>query len=330
MPPVGSSFFAHVYHPSYSLDMEECKENGERFVRHLGAMEGSMHRLRSVFGKVRESRAEDAFGHRLFGYSILGLINSISIDNPHSVESLPYEEDEVILKGSGSNAEGLVNNQRAWCWRDNCEGCLGLTAAMQKMAESLQYIASIEDTSANQRQLAIHEHLKDCSHPLPLYEPIIDVHRGAQSHYEGLHQLEDETSREEMTSRCETVLNISAAEMDVYHEQKVEDFRNLAKDYLDGEIELHEKVLQRLRNARGNFEANALRSLAMSPRQPSIFERDLGKLKAMGLSAPLAQPCPHVFDSAPMRPVSSALQEGVGLVFGKANTQRSSILSRFW
>jgi sorting nexin-9/18/33 len=50
-------------------------------------------------------------------------------------------------------------------------------------------------------------------------------------------------SDDEVASRCETVLNVAAAEMDVYHTQKLEDFRKLAEDYLDEEIAVHEKVL---------------------------------------------------------------------------------------
>lgn len=45
-----------------------------------------------------------------------------------------------------------------------------------------------------------------------------------------------------MASRCETVLNTTMAEMDVYHEQKIEDIKMLVGDYLDGEIALYEQV----------------------------------------------------------------------------------------
>jgi len=36
------------------------------------------------------------------------------------------------------------------------------------------------------------------------------------------------------------------AEMDIYHTQKVEDFATLAKEHLDGEIELYEQVSLRI------------------------------------------------------------------------------------
>jgi sorting nexin-9/18/33 len=46
-----------------------------------------------------------------------------------------------------------------------------------------------------------------------------------------------------MASRCETVLNITMAEMETYHTQKGEDFRTLSTEHLDGEITFYEQVL---------------------------------------------------------------------------------------
>src|SRR5258707_4143934 len=49
-------------------------------------------------------------------------------------------------------------------------------------------------------------------------------------------------NEEEVASRCETVLNTTMAAIETYHTQKVEDFASLAKEHLDGEIELYEQV----------------------------------------------------------------------------------------
>ena len=45
-----------------------------------------------------------------------------------------------------------------------------------------------------------------------------------------------------MVARCETVLNTTMAEMDVYHTQKSEDLKAITVDHLDGEIALYEQV----------------------------------------------------------------------------------------
>lgn len=60
-----------------------------------------------------------------------------------------------------------------------------------------------------------------------------------------------------------------------------------------------------------------------------MYERELPNPR---LSAPpLSQPCPHVFDSAPMRPVSAAIG-GMSLLLGgsTAGVSRSSVLGKLW
>ncbi|KAJ3921657.1 hypothetical protein F5877DRAFT_75980 [Lentinula edodes] len=67
-----------------------------------------------------------------------------------------------------------------------------------------------------------------------------------------------------------------------------------------------------------------------SPRQPSIYERELDAPRL--IPAPLPQPCPHVFDSTPMRPVSVAIGGAVGgLLGGTRGEGRGSVFGGlFW
>lgn len=125
------------------------------------------------------------------------------------------------------------------------------------------------------------------------------------------------------------------AEMDTYHTQKVQDFRSLAVDHLDGEIQFYEQILGKLRAARSNFDEPQYDELGTSPRQSSMYERDLdssrnrqSKVESLYANKPLPQPCPHVYDSAPMRPVSVAIQEGVNLFLGQGG--RGSVFSKLW
>jgi sorting nexin-9/18/33 len=87
------------------------------------------------------------------------------------------------------------------------------------------------------------------------------------------------------------------------------------------------KVLNRLKHARRAFDAPILGG---SPRKPSIYEREweIPCLQA----PPLPQPCPHVFDSAPMRSVSVAIHEGVGILLGGTSPSagRGSVFGKFW
>ena len=76
------------------------------------------------------------------------------------------------------------------------------------------------------------------------------------------------------------------------------------------------QVLSRLRTARRLFDTpDAEIDLTMpGPRQASMYELELAEPKLS--TAPLPLPPPHVFDSAPMRPVSSAIHDGVSMLFG--------------
>jgi sorting nexin-9/18/33 len=116
--------------------------------------------------------------------------------------------------------------------------------------------------------------------------------------------------------------------MDTYHTQKQEDFRKLTTEHIDGEIQAYEQILTRLYLARRTFDSPAFDELSTSPRKSSIYERDLANPQAKLNPKPLTQPCPHVFDSTPMRPVSVALQEGVNLLL--SSTGRGSVFSKFW
>lgn len=95
-----------------------------------------MQRLRNIFGKLREGRAgraisvgadymltgiENAAGLRVLAYSVLGLITSQSMNESDTSNYDPYlEQGETI--SSSSKDPYRVNNQNAWCWRDNCPG----------------------------------------------------------------------------------------------------------------------------------------------------------------------------------------------------------------
>ena len=47
---------------------------------------------------------------------------------------------------------------------------------------------------------------------------------------------------ETIRSRCDTVFNVTLAEVDRIHEERVQDFQENTKQYLDGQIEVYEKV----------------------------------------------------------------------------------------
>lgn len=174
------------------------------------------------------------------------------------------------------------------------------------------------------------------------FKGVIETHRSTYSRYAevtgnkvrnlrlgSLLKLTHHQPNNDVASRCETVLNATMSELDTYHTQKVEDFTTLTKDHLDGEIALYEQMLTRLKAARRVLDPPYLDELGRSARRPSRFEKDLDR--SVNDIEQLPQPCPHVYDSAPMRPVSMAIQGGMGLLLGSSGSGgRTSVLGRLW
>ncbi|KAI0761285.1 PX-domain-containing protein [Trametes elegans] len=321
LPPKGPSFYANVYHPAFNVDADEASEAIDRFVNHTRAVGKGVQSLRNIFGKVREARVEMSKAERLLSYSLQSLITAKPLASAPTTGISEEDEEE------DHTSHGHLNEDGAWCWRESCESCLKLTKAVQKTSETLQIVADLYDDHARRTQLATHEAFKNVAHPSTLYAPVIDTHRSTLSRYHD--SIRDGCEDEEMAARCETVLNVTMAEMDTYHTQKVQDFQELTKEHLDGEIAFYEQILTRLRTARKAFDSPQYDELARSPRQPSIYERELEHPRLN--PPPLSQPCPHVFDSAPMRPVSVAIQGGVGMLLGGVSTPaRGSVFGKFW
>ncbi|KAJ6588777.1 PX-domain-containing protein [Mycena capillaripes] len=317
MPAAGPSFYARVFHPDFNVDAEDAAEAVDRFDTHTRAIGKGVQGLRNIFGRVRDARVEMSKAERLLSYSLLSLITSKPLASA-PVTGASEEEEDYNAKG-----KGLLNEDGAWCWREGCTDCLKLTKAMQKTSEALQSVADLYDDHARRTQLATHEALKSVAHPSSLYQGVVTTHRSTLSRYS---QSPDKHTDSEMAARCETVLNTTMAEMETYHTQKNEDFSALAKEHLDGEIAFYEQVLSRLRGARRGFDVPQFTQLGAEARQASIYERELEHPRLT--APPLLQPAPHVFDAAPMRPVSVAIQEGVGMLLGPSG--RGSVFGKFW
>ncbi|KZT70045.1 hypothetical protein DAEQUDRAFT_690082 [Daedalea quercina L-15889] len=331
LPPKGPSFYAQVYHPAFNVDADDATDAIDRFLNHTKAVGKGVQGLRNIFGTVREARVEMSKAERLLSYSLLSLITAKPLASSSSTNTTSPHingEDDDEDEDGARQRRGHVNADGAWCWRENCEDCLRLTKTVQRTAETMMSVADLFDDHARRKQLATHEALKSVAHPATIYAPVIDTHQSTLSRYQ--EAIRDGQEDEEMAARCETVLNTTMAEMDTYHTQKVEDFQAIAKEHLDGEIALYEQILTRLRNARATFDDPTYALLTCGPNPPSMYERELENPRLN--PAPLTQPCPHVFDSAPIRPVSVAIQEGMGLLLGGGGgtAGRSSVFGRLW
>ncbi|KAJ3559820.1 hypothetical protein NP233_g11170 [Leucocoprinus birnbaumii] len=287
LPAVGPGFYSKVYHPAFNLDVDDAKEAGEGFSMHIKSVKRSVQGLRGVFGRAREARVEMAKLERGLGYAILGMITAPRSEDHGEANGFTSDDEDAMgaSKGKGKDSErtrGVVNSSGAWCWREDCKECLHLTRGLQKLSDTLQSVADLYDDHARRTQLATHESLKTMAHPDTIYAPILDTHNATLSRYQtALSDSFNDPTKAELASRCETVLNTTMSEMDIYHTQKVEDFHKFGVEHLDGEIQLYEQILTRLRAARSTLTSppplnlSALDSTNSNTITPSIYTRDL-------------------------------------------------------
>ncbi|KAG8711808.1 hypothetical protein FRC09_020397 [Ceratobasidium sp. 395] len=322
--PAGPVFYAHVFHPEFNLDADDCLEVVDRFERHVRQVDARIDGLRAVMGQFREARNSMSNAQRTLSLAFLSLIT----------ENRQIQGDEQV-----EPAHGYLNDDSAWCWHDGCEDCLQMTKALQKMSDCMQLVADLHEDSARRSMLGVHELIKDASHPSVMYAPVIDTHRAALFRYKENDDAPASSSPKvdapEVAARCETVLNTTMAEFDTYHEQRGEDMTQIAVEYLDSEIAFYAQVLQKLRTARLTFTPDGAKDLPPGPRQRSMYEKNLSG--SAQPATPLPQLTSHVYDPAPIRPVSTAVRESVGmLIDGLANSTvrdgesgRSTML-KFW
>ncbi|KAF8331298.1 uncharacterized protein EI90DRAFT_3057450, partial [Cantharellus anzutake] len=318
-PAAGPSFFSRVFYPNFNVDAEDAERLVNRFEKHTKLAAKGIDNIRTTFSRLRERGLETSMSLRAFSYSLLELITS-TLPGTRDVQTEMDELEAAKLTGA---SEGLMTADGAWCWKDDCDECLDTTKGLQKLVDTLQIVADLHEDHARRTQLATLELLKTMAHPVELYAPTVDIHRSALAKY--LEVSDEQHSKPiihntdpVVASRCEAVLNATMAELETYHQHKNEDFRQLSKDYLDGEIEFMEQVLTRFRTARRAFDAPPdPKVLFPGPRRPSIHEKDLSLPPSKRREVkPLTQPTPHMFDSSggALKPVAKVLQE-VGLLF---------------
>ncbi|CAG8548987.1 31463_t:CDS:10, partial [Racocetra persica] len=246
---VGHAFFQHVYHPEFNVDDGEI-DTIERFEAHARAMEKLMPWINEASQAHKYSLDEMQHQYRRVSYALLRLITG----------------------HDACESNDSINDDGAWCWRDGCKACLSLTKALQSTVESMQTIADMYKSHINDTCIPWIENLNEYNYPARSYELLIDTHMGTHKKFKEISEeniskdQEYDVDAETIRSRCDTVFNVTLAEVDRIHDERVQDFQENTKQYLDGQIELYEKV------SRANFDEPHYSSLSRTPRSPSQYE----------------------------------------------------------
>ena len=275
-----STFFAQTWHPEFNVDAAEAALAADSLEKFEAAAEKAINGSFRVAGNAngslgvlpawkefREGAISTSQTHKELSYALLRLIKGLDGAEISSSTHAPGKIPPLGQMGKRS-ANGTNNEHGAWCWREDCAQCVGLTKALQGTAECLQEIAEIHEGYARQESLRLHERLKDvsrthanaqvsatcwnlsASHKADPTQNLLGLHRATLTR---LRELTGEgediaiaapTSKlaDRSSARCETVLNVTSSELNRIHAERVEDWASLGKSVLDVEIEKHERV----------------------------------------------------------------------------------------
>ncbi|PWN47511.1 hypothetical protein IE53DRAFT_303920, partial [Violaceomyces palustris] len=352
----GGSFFSRTWHPEFNFDPVEATLEGEAMDAHLRAYEKTMNGvggnnngkggIMNSWRGLREGVAAASEVYRDLSFSLLRLITGVGVNesggggggganrhqggNAGSTGSHHLHGPPMGDYGKRS-LSGATNESGAWCWREGCQECSALTKALQGTAESLQVVADLYDDHAREGLLRQHERLKAISRPHAQFSSLIETHRATLERYREATGEPDplgttEEDEEGLAARCETVINVTLSEMDRIHDERVEDWLAAGRNFLDGEIEFYEDVLETLRSARRKFSAehdHHQERETTSHAPPILASRYQHELHRSKVSQPLRMPSNPVVPSSglmihpsnAMRPVSLAAEvvsEGLG------------------
>ncbi|GAA5980703.1 hypothetical protein JCM5350_006358 [Sporobolomyces pararoseus] len=321
--PPSPLFFARVFHPEFNIDLNEAVDVGDRFERHCRAIElgGGIKNVESAIMNVREGLRGNANALQNLSNSLIRLVAGLSLpssnyDPPPSAEDIEdrFNEVEVIRTARRAKEWKIQNEEGAMSWREEDSEALALSKAIQATGEALAEMSESVDGTARHELVAMQLSLQELSQPATTFDSLISTHKEVVAEYRRLNRLSafDRADQIEQLARCETILNITCAEMDLIRTQRTEDLKDVVKTLLDIQIEQEEKALDQLRFARGHFDEEALRPLALTgPRLRSTLEG--------------SDPNPHLYPPL-MTPrsfmVPQSIREKAGLVFPPSRMRR--------
>ncbi|GAA5914937.1 hypothetical protein JCM8208_000775 [Rhodotorula glutinis] len=278
-------FPARVFHPPFNLDLGDAADLVNRFEAHCRAVEagGGWRAVEEAVRKGREGDRAAANDLQRLAESLVRLVagNALpptSLDKLLPPAHLPIiDEDttEAQQRRQRARAWGVQNEVGALSWREDDEPALGVSKAVQTAAEAIASVADGIDITVRDELLEVEALLHDEANPLSQYGPLVDLHRTLLSHYARLSSLStsDLAQPLEPLGRCETLLNITSAEMARIAEERTEVLAEAVKSWLEAQVTQHEQALAHLSYAASQFSPSSLADLALTgPRLRSRLE----------------------------------------------------------
>ncbi|KAI5479173.1 hypothetical protein MNV49_004034 [Pseudohyphozyma bogoriensis] len=314
-------FFGRVFHPAFNVDAADAEELGEIFDSHTRAVElgGGFKTVEEDVFKLRSGLRDTAGTLKTLAHHLARLVAGLALPPVTAAEQDDNDVEPPERERRRARALGLQNEDGAMTWKYGCEESLSTAKALQATAESIASVADLVDTHARDALLPTQELLREISYPSSQHAALIQSHKSALALHKQL--TASDANDEEAVSRCDTIINITSAELERAHAERNEDMRMVAEQYLDGEIAFHEQALAKLRFARSHFEPSAFASLALTgPRLRSTLERQSSSFPNLPVPSSYGMPLSTLGVGSSIGRPGAVVSEVIGSALGRSTT----------
>ncbi|GAA5928559.1 uncharacterized protein JCM15063_003910 [Sporobolomyces koalae] len=311
-------FFARVFHPEFNIDVNEAEDIGVSFETEAKAIEISG-------GWTEASASLNNYRQMLNGKSGAGQANSLqtcattlaqvvsaSALFPASYDaSLAFNPEELDQAGEERGRRRIQRNREgALSWTEPDPDAFATTKAVQATAEHLDEISEAIDFTARVDLEHVELVLQELARPAAQHTRLISLHREVVGEYRRLSRLSLPDPR---LARCETILNITSAELDYIRRERMAQLRKGMQAWLDAEIKSREESLERLLSARSYFEKDSLAMVTFTG--AGLYSR-LEKPQ----SSPVYPPLPAVKSLLFPQSTTAAVRNAIGSSFLRRST----------
>ncbi|KAJ3137645.1 hypothetical protein HK101_003869, partial [Irineochytrium annulatum] len=218
-----ASFFTKVVHPPTHFTLLS-PDLVEKFGLHLELMDRHLQTL------VRSTQQHTALTDQIGGayLSLASSLDGLARGNDHDVDDELQRVQEL-----------------SWCWRD-CHECHGYSRSLLCASKHMAYAGSHLKQAAAGPLAEFAERSEDYRARMPALHSLSTLHAIAMERAE----YAGGVGADGVRSRVETIVNVTAAEMDRVHKEKNQQWRAWLREWVDGQIIAQEKILQALKASR--------------------------------------------------------------------------------
>ncbi|XP_065830035.1 sorting nexin-33-like [Oscarella lobularis] len=204
------------------------------------------------FGKYRHCLEKNVKG-------LLGSCDQLSASTTALSAAYSGFGRSMVFLATGQSAgerQGSMEVEN-WCWRKDCSDFAALMQGIHGIGVGMAEIQTLVTEQSGETQATMCQTLREYSVLLPSLAAAALPHKEASDRFNAMQARRERETKESMVAASEveqSQANVLLAEFDHYHCGMLRDFRQMMSAYMQKQIELHQKMLDKWVTLQGTFD----------------------------------------------------------------------------